>query len=55
MSAALEDRPVSVWALRWRCLARDRAAVLGLAEAMETEADALAEIEARLGKLVRRA
>ena len=31
------------------------AAVLGLAEAMETEADALAEIEARLGKLVRRA
>ncbi len=31
MSAALLARPVSVWALRWRRLARDKAALLGLA------------------------
>lgn len=31
MSAALLVRPVSVWALRWRRLARDKAALLGLA------------------------
>lgn len=31
MSAALLVRPVSVWALRWRRLARDKAALLGVA------------------------
>lgn len=31
MSAALLARPVSVWALRWRRLARDKAALLGVA------------------------
>ena len=31
MSAFVEDRPVSVWTLRWRRLARDKPALLGLA------------------------